>query len=68
MEKRCNGYLKIFRTNEVAVVDKDWVLESLGSYTIQPLMTFLQHKASEKQMIKAGYDYKFLEEPQSCVL
>ena len=52
----------------MAVVDKDWVLESLGSYTIQPLMTFLQHKASEKQMIKAGYDYTFLEEPQSCVL
>ena len=68
VEKRRNENLKIFRTNEVAVVDKDWVLESLGSYTIQPLMMFLQHKASEKQMIKAGYDYKFLEEPQSCLL
>ena len=61
-------YLKIFRTNDVAVVDKDWVLESLGSYTIQPIMPWLQHVGSEKEMLKAGYDHKLLEEPQSCVL
>ncbi len=67
--KKRAEYFKMFLSSDVAVVDKDWVLESLATYMIQPVMPFLQHNASAQEMVKAGYDESLLgEEALSCLL
>lgn len=67
-KKKLNEYHKMFHTTDVAVVDKSWVLESVATYTIQPVIEYLQHNSSIRDLVKAGYDERLLQETQSCLL
>ena len=51
--------LMLFCKTDVAVVDKDWMIDCIGRYTVTPIYstvhTHLQHEASVEKLKEVGY-------------
>lgn len=48
-------YKSIFAASEVAVVEKQWLLECLGRNKLVSMMPFLQHQASKEELRRLDY-------------
>lgn len=52
---RSNEYSSIFACSDVAVVEKQWLLECLTKEKLVSIMPFLQHNAKKENLIRLDY-------------
>ena len=50
-----NEYSTIFACSDVAVVEKQWLLECLRENKLVSIMPFLQHKATKEELRRFDY-------------
>ena len=49
--------LKRLKKERIAVVEKEWLLDTIASHTVQPLLTYMTQGIEEEMLVKAGYSY-----------
>ena len=57
-EGRC---LAVFLESDVAVVDKDWLIECVGTFRVRPIWPFLAHEAEANDLTRVGYARELIE-------
>ena len=49
---------RIFPTFQVAVVSKEWILDSVGAFQLKDIVPYVQGSVKKEELIRAGYDVK----------
>ena len=49
---------RIFPTFQVAVVSKEWILDSVGAFQLKDIVPYVQGSVKKDELIRAGYDVK----------
>ena len=54
--------LSTFKKMRIATVGHDWVLDSLSAFRILPILDYLKHRATLRDLTSAGYNGEFVGE------
>ena len=49
--------LKRLKKERIAVVEKEWLLDTIASHSVLPLLSYMTPGITEEMLVKAGYSY-----------